>query len=75
MTGNRNLFISKAIQKSYIEVNEEGTEATAVTGIVMNITSARPEIKKVFRADHPFSFFITEESTGLILFAGKIQKP
>ncbi|MCM8816932.1 MAG: serpin family protein [Candidatus Omnitrophica bacterium] len=75
MTGNKDLFISKAIQKSYIEVNEEGTEAAAVTGIVMKITAARPEIKKVFRADHPFLFFIIEETSGLILFAGKIHQP
>ncbi|MCX7706133.1 MAG: serpin family protein [bacterium] len=75
ITGNKDLFISKAIQKSYIEVNEEGTEAAAVTGIVMNITSAMPETKKIFRADHPFLFFIIEEKTGLVLFAGRLVQP
>lgn len=75
MTGNKDLFISKAIQKSYIEVNEEGTEAAAATGIVMNITSVQPETIKIFRADHPFLFFIMEENYGLVLFIGKITNP
>ncbi|MCM8829170.1 MAG: serpin family protein, partial [Candidatus Omnitrophica bacterium] len=75
MTGNKDLFISKAIQKSYLEVNEEGSEAAAVTGVVMKITAVKPETKKVFRADHPFLFFIIEENSNLVLFAGKISNP
>ena len=75
MTGNKDLFISKAIQKSYLEVNEEGSEAAAVTGVVMKITAVKPETKKVFRADHPFLFFIIEEDSNLVLFAGKISNP
>jgi serpin B len=75
ITGSRDLFISKAIQKSFVEVNEEGTEAAAVTGIVMRITAARPDVKKIFKADHPFIFLIIEENTGLIVFAGKVVQP
>ncbi|MGB9643391.1 MAG: serpin family protein, partial [Candidatus Ratteibacteria bacterium] len=75
ITGNKALFISKAIQKSFVEVNEEGTEAAAATGIIMKITAARPEVKKIFKADHPFIFFIIEENTGLIVFAGKVVQP
>jgi serpin B len=75
ITGNNDLFISKAIQKTYVDVNEEGTEAAAVTGIVMNVTAVRPETKKIFRADHPFLFFIIEENSSIILFAGKVTEP
>ncbi|MDR2804289.1 MAG: serpin family protein [Dysgonamonadaceae bacterium] len=72
------VFISEAKQKSFIEVNEEGTEAAAVTSIEMMVTSAGPppEPEKVtFRADRPFLFAIQENSTGTILFMGKIGKP
>jgi len=75
ITGSKNLYISKAIQKSFIEVTEEGTEAAAATGIVMNITAARPGVKKVFVADHPFIFLIIEEKSNLVLFVGRISKP
>ncbi|MDR2682843.1 MAG: serpin family protein [Dysgonamonadaceae bacterium] len=72
------LCISKVKQKTYIEVNEEGTEAAAVTAIEMKFTSVGPppEPKKVtFRADRPFLFAIQENSTGTILFMGKIGNP
>ncbi len=75
ITGSRDLYISKAVQKSFIEINEEGTEAAAATGIVMNITAARPGVKKVFVADHPFIFFIIEEESNLILFMGRTVRP
>jgi serpin B len=72
------LFISEVKQKTYIEVNEEGTEAAAVTSIGMEFTSAGPSPdpqKAVFCADRPFLFAIQENSTGTILFMGKIGNP
>jgi serpin B len=73
------LLISKVKQKAYIEVNEEGTEAAAVTKIeIMDVASVgpSPEPEKVtFRADRPFLFAIQENSTGTILFMGKIGNP
>jgi len=68
------LFITKVKHKSFIEVNEEGTEAAAVTSIGIGVTSigiGGPE----FHATRPFVFLITEEDTGAILFAGKVENP
>ena len=60
-----------------MDVNEEGTEAAAATGVVMMPLSARiePEKPPTFRADHPFIFMITDEETGLILFLGRLSDP
>jgi serpin B len=76
MTGKRDLWISAAIHKAYIDVNEEGTEAAAATGIVMRpLAMARPQPPIVFRADHPFVFFIRDNRSGAILFMGRINDP
>ncbi|KAI0213590.1 Serpin B3 [Lamellibrachia satsuma] len=72
--GTRNLFVSKVVHKAYIDVNEEGTEAAAATGIVVGITSVQPR-PKIFKADHPFLFFIREKVTGSILFSGRVVTP
>ncbi|MDR2651975.1 MAG: serpin family protein [Prevotellaceae bacterium] len=70
------LAISRIFQKAYIDVNEKGTEAAAVTVVSMEVTSALPEPQKVtFRADRPFMFAIRENSTGAILFMGKVGNP
>jgi serpin B len=76
MTGKRDLWISAAIHKAYIDVNEEGTEAAAATGIVMrSMIAARPEPPIVFRADHPFLFLIRDNHSGAILFIGRVNDP
>lgn len=76
MTGKRDLWISAAIHKAYIDVNEEGTEAAAATGIVMrSMIAARPEPPIVFRADHPFLFLIRDNHSGAILFMGRVNDP
>ena len=69
-TGIGNIQI---IQKCVVDVNEEGTEAAAVTGI-SGETCAGPEVIKIIKADHPFIYLIQENSTGAILFIGKICK-
>ena len=68
------LFITKVKHKTFIEVNEEGTEAAAATSIGIGITSIGPGGPQ-FHATRPFLFFITEEDTGAILFAGKVENP
>jgi serpin B len=76
MNGRRDLSISAAIHKAYIDVDEEGTEAAAATGIIMQDTAMRyknPPI--VFRADHPFLFLIRDDKTGGILFMGRVEDP
>lgn len=75
MTGRRDLFISAVIHQAYVDVNEEGTEAAAATGVVMKLTSAMPDRTPVFRADHPFLFMIRDNTSGSILFFGRVSDP
>jgi serine protease inhibitor len=68
-------YISKVIHKTYIKVNEAGTEAAAATGaVVTGLTSAPPNYH-VVKLDHPFVYLITEKQTGAILFMGKLNDP
>ena len=66
------LAISKVKHKTFVEVNEEGTEAAAVTSVEVIVTGGPPE---VLRIDHPFIFAIREHHSGTILFIGKIVEP
>ena len=69
----RDLFVSEAIHKAFVEVNEEGTEAAAATAIVNLYGCAMPiEEKFVFKADHPFLFLIYNEYLQTILGMGKV---
>jgi serpin B len=73
---DENLYISEAIHKSYIDVNETGTEAAAVTGLVFTTTSAGNEPPVVpFFVDRPFVYAITENDTNAILFIGEVNHP
>ena len=74
MTGKKDLYISNVVHKSFVEVNEEGTEAAAATGVVMRKTSVNLD-KKEFKADHPFVFFIKDNKHDTILFMGRIMNP
>lgn len=69
------LFISKIIHKAFVEVNEEGTEAAAATIVTMLLGASIPPPVPVFRADHPFIFFIRDLKTGNILFMGRVMNP
>ena len=75
INGKRDLFISAVIHKAFVEVNEEGTEAAAATGVVMRLTSIGPAPIPVFRADHPFLFLIRDNLSGSILFIGRVANP
>ncbi len=66
------LFISDVKHKTFIEVNEEGTEAAAVTSVEISFTSITGEY---FLADKPFVYLIAEKTTGAILFAGRVMDP
>jgi len=68
------LLITKVKHKSYIKVNEEGTEAAAVTSIGVGVTSI-PVNQPEFHVTRPFFYAITEEDTGAILFLGKVENP
>jgi serpin B len=75
MDGKKDLFISAVIHKAYVDVNEEGTEAAAATGVTMSLTSLGPSQTPVFRADHPFVFLIRDNRSGSILFIGRLMNP
>jgi len=70
------LLISKVIHKTYIDVNEEGTEAAAVTAVEIGVTSVGPGGGPIMiRLDRPFLFAITENSSKSIIFIGKMMEP
>jgi len=69
------LFITKAVHKAFVDVNEKGTEAAAVTAIKVGVTSVDPNPPPTFVADHPFVFVIQDNETGHILFIGKMTNP
>jgi len=73
MTASRDLFISEVVHKAFVEVNEEGTEAAAATGVVMKLNGMRKPT--IFRADHPFLFLIRDTATGSVLFMGRVMQP
>jgi len=72
--GSKNLYISAVLQKAFIEVNEEGSEAAAATGAVMMMRSM-PKPPEIFKADHPFIFFLKDKLTGMLLFQGRVEDP
>ena len=65
------LFLQFVNQNAVIKVDEEGTEAAAVTDAGFGEMAPPPIPSATFHADHPFLYLITERETGAILFAGK----
>ena len=74
MTGKKDLFITAVLHKAFVEVNEEGTEAAAATGVVVGLTAAPPR-QPIFQADHPFLFLIRDLRSNSILFLGRVMDP
>ncbi|XP_070603239.1 leukocyte elastase inhibitor-like [Erythrolamprus reginae] len=73
MSTNNDLVISEIVHQSFVEVDEEGTEAAAATGVITVVKTAALAIK--FKSDHPFIFVIKDRSTNRILFMGKYASP
>lgn len=73
----QNAMISRVLHKTYLEVNEKGTEAAAATAIEMSVTSAPMNPKPPFEmiCDRPFVVAIRDEKTNVILFVGAIVDP
>ncbi len=69
------VYLAQAKHKAFVNVNEEGTEAAAITALVFEFTSGPPEPRYEFTADHPFMFVIQEKETGEILFVGRLVNP
>ena len=76
---NNHLFVSQVVQKAFVEVNEEGTEAAAATFGCMapgcSLTASRPPPPPRFTCDRPFMFLIRDNLTGMILFSGQFTAP
>ncbi len=75
ITDKEELFISAAVHKAYVDVDEEGTEAAAATGLMMQTTSALVAPPTQFIADHPFIFMIRDTRAEVILFIGRLLDP
>lgn len=73
MSSKKGLFLSKVVHKSFVEVNEEGTEAAAATAAIIMMRCAMSVPR--FCADHPFLFFIQHVKTNGILFCGRFSSP
>lgn len=65
------LYVSSLLQRAEIDVNEEGTVASAVSGASVTNKSPSP----VFHANNPFLYFIVDKRTNTIIFSGKISNP
>ena len=75
-TGSDRFFISEVKHKTFLEVNEEGTEAAAVTSVGVGTTAMQPEEEKFnMVVDRPFFVAIRDNSTGTVLFMGSIVQP
>jgi serine protease inhibitor len=72
---DRQLCISRVIHQSFIDVQEEGTEAAAATIVEIKELSSQGGGSITFHADHPFLYLIKENSTGAIVFMGKVGRP
>lgn len=67
------LFISGVKHKSFVKLDEEGTEAAAVTSVTIRVTAFDGEQTYAMRVDRPFLFFIRDRVSGLILFIGRVK--
>jgi len=70
ITGKKDFSISTVIHQAFVEVDEKGTEAAATTAAFIF-----ESMGKIFRADHPFLFYILDKETGTILFFGRVVDP
>jgi serpin B len=76
MLKSHDLLIDEVKHKTFLEVNEEGTEAAAVTSVSVALTSAGSEPQLIsMRVDRPFLFLIQEHDSQTMLFVGKLVEP
>ena len=74
LSNERENFLDSILHKAFVEVNEEGTEAAAATGMIVRISMPSPT-PRVVRVDRPFLFLIRDNRTGLIHFLGRVMDP
>ena len=71
-----NIYVDRVLHKTFIDVEENGTEAAAVTAVVMMKATAMKPVEEIkeFIADKPFIYFIRDNESGAVLFMGEIVK-
>ncbi len=70
------LFLSRVLHKTFVDVNEKGTEAAAVTAVEVSFTSVGPGDNVIpFIVDKPFLFAIREKTSNALVFMGKVGRP
>jgi serpin B len=74
MDGLRDLYISDVVHRAFISVDERGTEAAAATAVIIRVVSAPADTVELV-LDRPFLFFVRDNTTGTILFAGRVVDP
>lgn len=72
--GSERIYISEVVQKTYVDMNEQGVEAAAASGAIMRVTSMPADYFDI-RADRPFLFVLAEEATEAPLFMGLVRDP
>ena len=70
-----NAFVDSIIQKTFIDVNEDGVTAAASTAVSVSVTSLAMGQPELMLLDHPFQFFIYDNNTQVILFEGRVENP
>jgi len=76
ISGQKDLFVSDVVHKTFIDVNEEGCEAAAATAMVFTTYCCNPDPPPPpFVADHPFIYLIRDNRTRTVLFIGKFTSP
>lgn len=75
MSGDERLYIGDALHAAFVDVGEEGTEASAATSVSVLLEGGGNELTAAFTADHPFIFVIRNNDTGQILFVGRVMDP
>lgn len=74
MSAASDMYISDVVHKAYVNVDEEGTEAAAATGVIVGVTSMPAETVQL-TIDRPFFFLIVDRANGTILFMGRVVDP
>lgn len=75
MTGQPDLYITDVVHKAFVEVDEEGTEAAAATGVIMGLKSMPVGEPIRVEVDRPFLFLIRDVEIGAVLFLGRVVQP
>ena len=73
ITDKKGLCVSSVVTKAVLDVDEDGSEAAAVTAVGMDKSWSPPA--KQFIVDHPFIFYVRDKTTGMLLFMGRVTNP